>query len=248
MDLKHTMEKAIELIKEGLTYKNPCVTWSGGRCSTVVLWLALREDPNIRVCFNDTGIEYPEIRKFIADLEIKWKLNLIRTKPKLTFKQVQEKYPGQLWGMRGTKEDKRRAPACCRILKEYPMKAIIKKHEIEAIYTGMRACESRVRWLTSYRLGQSYCAKTWKVQKIHPIMHWSDEYLLQTIKKYDIPYCELYDQGHERIGCLLCPTPFEVHFKKLSSAPVKAKWATNPTAAKRALKLLGQNTIQDWLE
>lgn len=241
------MELSMQLIQETLKkFTNPCVAWSGGRCSTVVLWLILQEDPNVLVCFNDTGIEYPQIRKFVDQIEKEWELNLIRTKPKMSFNEVQKKYPGQMWGIRGGKK-KHGPPACCRILKEYPMKAVIRSHGIEVLYTGMRACESRVRWLLSKRLGPSYCAKTWNVHKTHPILHWSDEFMLQFIEKNDIPVCTLYHQGHDRLGCMLCPTPFEVHFKKLDSAPVMAKWQTNPNAAKRALELTGQHTIEDWI-
>lgn len=25
------------------------------------------------------------------------------------------------------------------------------------------------------------------------------------IRKYDVPYCELYDQGYKRLGCIGCP-------------------------------------------
>ena len=40
---------------------------------------------------------------------------------------------------------------------------------------------------------------------LNPIINWEDEDVWEFIHKYDIPYCELYDQGEERLGCIGCP-------------------------------------------
>lgn len=44
------------------------VSWSGGRCSTVVLFMALKVDPNIKAIFNDMGgAEFPETIRFVKE-------------------------------------------------------------------------------------------------------------------------------------------------------------------------------------
>ena len=40
---------------------------------------------------------------------------------------------------------------------------------------------------------------------LNPIIDWEDEDVWEFIHKYSIPYCELYDQGHKRLGCIGCP-------------------------------------------
>lgn len=40
---------------------------------------------------------------------------------------------------------------------------------------------------------------------IAPICYWTDEDVWRFIKENDIPYCELYDQGWDRLGCVGCP-------------------------------------------
>lgn len=40
---------------------------------------------------------------------------------------------------------------------------------------------------------------------INPIIDWEDEDVWEFIRKYDVPYCELYDKGHKRLGCIGCP-------------------------------------------
>lgn len=65
------------------------VSFSGGKDSTVLLHIArsLKCGKNIVGVFSDTGLEYPEIREFVSKQE-----NIIQIRPKLTFKQVIEKY------------------------------------------------------------------------------------------------------------------------------------------------------------
>ena len=65
------------------------VSFSGGKDSTVLLHIArsLKCGKNIVGVFSDTGLEYPEIRDFVSKQD-----NIIQIRPKLTFKQVIEKY------------------------------------------------------------------------------------------------------------------------------------------------------------
>ncbi len=40
---------------------------------------------------------------------------------------------------------------------------------------------------------------------LNPIVDWTEEEVWEFIKKYDLPYCDLYDQGFDRLGCIGCP-------------------------------------------
>lgn len=63
------------------------VSFSGGKDSTVLLNLVRQDYPNVPAVFVDTGLEYPEIRDFVKTFD-----NVIWIRPKMTFKQVIEKY------------------------------------------------------------------------------------------------------------------------------------------------------------
>lgn len=63
------------------------VSFSGGKDSTVLLDIARQLYPNIKAVFVDTGLEYPEIRLFVKTVS-----NVDWIRPKLTFRQVIEKY------------------------------------------------------------------------------------------------------------------------------------------------------------
>lgn len=55
-----------------------------------------------------------------------------------------------------------------------------------------------------------YCMQS-KGFILNPIIDWTTEEVWEFIHRYNIPYCELYDQGFKRLGCIGCPmaTPKE---------------------------------------
>lgn len=63
------------------------VSFSGGKDSTVLLDIVRSMYPDVPAVFVDTGLEYPEIREFVKRFD-----NVTWLKPKMTFKQVIEKY------------------------------------------------------------------------------------------------------------------------------------------------------------
>ena len=49
-----------------------------------------------------------------------------------------------------------------------------------------------------------YCYKQNKTV-LNPIIDWTDSDVWEFIEEYHVPYCELYDKGFKRIGCIGCP-------------------------------------------
>lgn len=67
-----------------------CVNFSGGKDSTVLLYIARKLYPEIKAIYVDTGLEFPEIREFVATFD-----NIDWIRPEKSFKRVieEEGYP-----------------------------------------------------------------------------------------------------------------------------------------------------------
>ena len=91
MSLDEKIQRTKELILEWyLQFDGKVfVSFSGGKDSTVLLHIArsIKRCKDIVGVFSDTGLEYPEIRDFV-----KKQGNITWIRPKLTFKEVIEKY------------------------------------------------------------------------------------------------------------------------------------------------------------
>lgn len=48
----------------------------------------------------------------------------------------------------------------------------------------------------------------------YPISIWTDADIWAYLRKFKVPYCELYDKGHTRTGCMFCG--FGAHLEKVS--------------------------------
>ena len=76
------------ILEFGLKYPDKTyISFSGGKDSTVLMDLVRRVFPDTPAVFIDTGLEYPEVRKFAMAQP-----NVTVVKPELTFRQVIEKY------------------------------------------------------------------------------------------------------------------------------------------------------------
>lgn len=88
-----TLEQKIQATKVRITewYEHwqgkVYVSFSGGKDSTVLLDIARSIYPDIEAVFVDTGLEYPEIRRFVKQHE-----NVTVLRPKMRFDEVIKKY------------------------------------------------------------------------------------------------------------------------------------------------------------
>lgn len=48
------------------------------------------------------------------------------------------------------------------------------------------------------------CFRTFKTL-VNPIVDWEDDDVWEFIHTYNVTYCELYDKGFKRLGCIGCP-------------------------------------------
>jgi len=188
---------------------NVAVAFSGGKDSEVVLYLCLQVNPHVPVVFNNTGVEYPETVRFVAELEVLWNLNLVVTHPEKSFWDCTVEYgfpKGTKW--RETQANvtlgrKGNTARCCYWLKEKPFSLAIRKNGYLGYFSGETAEESRLRMFAARR-GMCFHLKKENVCKIKPILWWTKEEVWDYIAKNNLPVNPIYERGAERVGCMPC--------------------------------------------
>jgi len=101
---------------------------------------------------------------------------------------------------------------CCYCLKKRPFKKY-EKETGELPILGIMAGESKMRKDTYIRRGGCNSFEGNRPAS-QPISIWTDADIWAYLKEFKVPYCELYDNGERRTGCMFCG--FGAHIEKTS--------------------------------
>ena len=87
---------------------------------------------------------------------------------------------------------------CCYIRKVEPLQRALQNMSVWI--TGIRAEHSNSRdGMQQFEWDESN-----KIFKLHPLLHWKQEELVDFIRKNNVPYNPLHDKGFVSIGCAPC--------------------------------------------
>jgi len=89
---------------------------------------------------------------------------------------------------------------CCDICKKRPLKKYEKESGNKPII-GVMTEESRIRQLDYLKSG---CIVFGKTTKCTPLAFWTEKDIWDYIRKYNVPYSEIYNKGYTRSGCFQC--------------------------------------------
>ena len=87
---------------------------------------------------------------------------------------------------------------CCFIRKVEPLRRALQGYSIWM--TGIRRAQSVDRAQTPLFEWD----ETHNLIKVNPLINWSKDDVWDYVKRYDIPYNELHNQGYPSIGCAPC--------------------------------------------
>lgn len=205
------VETAIQRIKMFEPPDGYYLAFSGGKDSVVIKALADMAGVKYDAHYNVTSVDPPELIYFIKKNhpDVIWE-----------FPTYSDGTRATMWNLIPKKKmpPTRLVRYCCEILKEGGGKG-------RFTMTGVRWAESVKR--KNNRAGfeiqgrkspkvigdpdnpddakMARSCPTQGKRVLNPIIDWSNEDVWEFIHEYNIPYCELYDRGYERLGCIGCP-------------------------------------------
>lgn len=181
---KNRISVAIERIQAFVPVDGYYLAFSGGKDSVVLKKLTEMAQVKFDAHYSFTTIDPPELVKFNKQ----YHPDVGFDRPKMPFLKILQ--------TRGFPT--RHGRWCCEELKE-------KHGGGRTLLTGIRWEESSNR--SKRKLVES-CYKDESKTYVNPIIDWSESEIWEFVDLYKLPYCELYDQGFSRIGCLFCPLSY----------------------------------------
>lgn len=161
---------------------------SFGAQSAVMLHLVTRQKPDIPVVLIDTGYLFPETYRFADKLTSQLDLDLRVFGPRHSPAWQEARY-GKRWeqGVSGIE-------AYNRDNKIAPMEAALESLDVGTWFSGLRRSQS------STRIGTPIIDSSGERWKICPIADWSDRDVFKYLRRHDLPYHPLWEQGYVSIG------------------------------------------------
>ena len=166
----------------------------------VVIDLAHKINPSVRVFTLDTGRLPQETYQLIDDVRSKYNIDIEVQFPDA----VQTQALVRKHGMNLFYKDQSLRLLCCQVRKVFPLEKALSG--LDAWITGLRRDQNVTRTnVPKVEIDHAHG----DIIKINPIADWSKDRVLAYIKDNKVPYNALYDQGYTSIGCAPCTRPIQ---------------------------------------
>lgn len=224
------------------------LAFSGGKDSVVLKWLADMAGVKYKAHYHITTLDPPELVRFIR----RQHADVIRDRP-----------ASNAWDLMVKKlmPPTRLCRYCCAVLKETHGKGMV-------TLTGVRWAESKNRREQqgmavvqhrdknksliynedndAARRMVEQCFRT-RTTLINPIVDWEDSDIWEFIRAERIPYCELYDEGFDRLGCIGCPMAGKKRNAQFARWPwMRGKYIQTFARIAARRRELGLPSVDDW--
>lgn len=172
----------------------------------VMIDMASRVAPGMRVLTVDTLRLHPETYRLMDEIEAKYSVEIEHYKPDPDrLKRMVAQHGEYLFF-----DTKAKQEYCCQIRKVEPnIRAL---QTIDVWITGLRQDHSESRSETPKA---QYVQSEWNtLLKLAPLVDWNTDQVKEYEAEHAVPKNALYDQGYTSIGCVICSTPTLPHEDK----------------------------------
>ena len=223
-ECKAAVEKSKEVVRKAFKefdLDDMAITWTGGKDSTLVLWI-IRQ-----VCLED-GIKIPkvmtidefdvfeEVHDFMKKYAQEWNVELEwcrnddvvkaaggRLNAIVNVKDLNERNKAELKRINFEEDTfpfEAESYTGNHLMKTVMFNTYIERHNIKAIFQGLRRDEQTARVEDDYFEKKEAAHLIPEHIRIKPILHFIERLLWNTYQVYKIPYCVLYEQGYRSLG------------------------------------------------
>jgi phosphoadenosine phosphosulfate reductase len=175
---------------------------SFGAESALLLHMATRVLPDIRIVMVDTGYLFPETHGFMEALRQRFNLNVwtfrTRNDPIAYLKEAGETDPTV----------RRDVTRCCGVNKNEPFDRAVEQLKPTAWLRGIRRNQAATR--ENRQIVE--WSNRFNCYAVSPILNFSQRDIHAYMKRHDLPYHPLYERGYASIGCnpLTCTRPIQI--------------------------------------
>jgi phosphoadenosine phosphosulfate reductase len=224
-ELKQKIAKSKKIIREAFTkfdYKNLAITWTGGKDSTLTLWIIRQvcKEDNIKipkVMTIDEGDAFSEIHEILTKYEKEWELDLewcsnkdvidaaggvlgadveVSKLNETNQREIRERleYPGDKFLFEAE------SWIGNHLMKTVVFNDFVKRNDVKGMFMGIRRDEQTARIKDEYFVIRSGDEYTPGHTRIQPILHFTERDIWDTTLAFDIPFCALYKEGYRSLG------------------------------------------------
>jgi len=197
------------------------VTWTGGKDSTLSLWIIRQVCQEKGVSFPKTmiigeGDEFREIEQFVEEIKKEWSvpLEICRNDDVLKAANYTLNAPVKVNAL----NDRNRAEierigfdgdefpfeaesyVGNHLMKTVVFNQFLERHHIKGIFQALRWDEHPARFNDEYFEHMEEAHLVPEHTRIRPVLHFTEKDLWDAYAAFNIPYCTLYEQGYRSLG------------------------------------------------
>ncbi len=219
LTLDGKIEQSKRIIKQALerfSRDELCLAWTGGKDSTTMLWLyreVLKELGGSipKAMFIDEGHVFDEIMDLVNRLQDEWNVDVMLAKNTdvsdkakgvgdvIRVPDLNERNRQEIKKLGYTQDSFVFEPESFvgnHLMKTVAMNSFLEQNQVAALSTAIRWDEQEARISEDHFSPRTSPDHT----RVHPILHFTERDIWNTIHQYNIPFCSLYYQGYRSLG------------------------------------------------